>query len=1150
MHIRSLFLISVSTLLILHLQFNVWGFQALDGVTQVSSPHQVALLRPELDLEIGHSGAIQGLAFAPDGKTLASGSLDGTVKLWDVATGQLKHTIEEDRIAITGKAHYLNSVVALAYSPDGKLLVWGRMDGTVEVWNTDASHIQKNFKSDQKNLRALAIAPDGITLALSGDLDVLLYNIQTGVLTQPLKGLKEPVFTIAFAPDGQTLAGGGGTLMQSGFIALWNIKTGNLRVLPIPGEMIMVVTFSQNSQSLASGSFNGTIRLWNTQTGDLQRTFTGHKAGVTSLVFLHPKLSTIESSARNLTSNLPAGSNSVATLNEMIVSGSFDKTIRIWNIQTGNLERTLPNYKDSVTALALTPDGQTLASGSGLLKGIVRLWNIPTGQLINVPLETPMRTTSLAYSPDGQSIACGSIDHKIRLWNTKTGKIQRVLTGLPEVVGSLAFSHDSKTLASEIDNKGLKLWNASTGQLQRTLKGKTTWLPLKAISFSQDNKMVVGCGGDGIIRAWNLKTGTLEHLFHSIDHSTALAFSDDSKALAISKGSKIIVWDVLTGKQQHILQGHTNNITAVAFAHDNKTLASVSWDATIRLWNTRTGALQHIITGQTSRAMSVNFSPDSRNVATGDFQGLKLWNVQTGKLIWTTPETVGLTTAIAFAPDGITVTTSGADNTIRIWRASSGRLLVTLYALQSATTQNKANSTSGVNSSIPFIISPNALEYLTVTPEGYYAGSAQADRFVKFRLGDATFPAESFQARYYRPDLIRKALSGETMPLPAMFKGPFPPLASYTSPHNNQEVAGDNIQIGVEATDDSQINSIAFFVNGTRVRPKPITAESRPLTADSRSLLENNMRIPKAHQKFWRFITSVPCPTGTTTIKLQMIAFDDDGLQSPREELLLHRAPTAFIKGHLLGLCVGVSHYQDNGLDLEYADQDAMRLAAALNQQQSLYTKPHIETLINEQATCANIKVNLDRCIQQVTRADTIIIFLSGHGWSNDEQNFYFATHEVDRKNIEGTALPWREVTARLDQLSEKSKLLIILLDACHSGTAKITRTPNRASNEGLMRATNAHSGVLVLTSCASSEVSVELPDQKHGAFTKAILDVLGGRGKSKKSNAHPIQHNLSLWKFIDYVKDGVRGLVSDMQHPHVSNLDDYDFDANVFATP
>jgi hypothetical protein len=259
-----------------------------------------------------------------------------------------------------------------------------------------------------------------------------------------------------------------------------------------------------------------------------------------------------------------------------------------------------------------------------------------------------------------------------------------------------------------------------------------------------------------------------------------------------------------------------------------------------------------------------------------------------------------------------------------------------------------------------------------------------------------------------------------------------------------------------------------------------------------------------------------------------VLAYDDDGLQSTPQ--IVRLTPTdpnsAITQGRLLGLCIGVSQYAQEKLNLRYAHADAISLAQALIAQTG-YASAQAEKLTDANATRENVLQYLDNLVQRASAQDTVVLLFAGHGWRDEKGEFYFATHDLDSQDIAHTALSWREVAERLRQLAGKSKRVIVLLDACRSGSA--------ASNDELIRALEtARTGVLVFA--ASSGLTESKEDEKwgHGAFTKAILDALEGQTTLDEKG-------LSVLDFITYVQRSVKAMTEQKQKPTVPNLFGFD---------
>ncbi|OUL29163.1 serine/threonine-protein kinase [Nostoc sp. 106C] len=293
----------------------------------------------------GHSSDVNSVAFANDGVTLASGSDDNTIKLWNLVTKKEIRTLK-------GHSRWIWTV---AFSPDGKTLASGSADKTIKLWNISTGKEILTLKGHTDGISAVAFSPDGKTLASASlDKKIKLWNLSTGKVIHTLVGHSQAVSTIALSPDGSTLASGS----WDKTIKLWNVSTGKeIRTFVGHSELIISVAFSPDGVTLASGSKDKTIKLWNLVTGEAMRTLKGHSDKVNSVAYL-PK---VEDSK---------------TLNTIIlVSGSSDNTIKLWNTVTGKEIRTLKRDSGYIYSIATSPDGKTIASG-GSAENIIKIWHL------------------------------------------------------------------------------------------------------------------------------------------------------------------------------------------------------------------------------------------------------------------------------------------------------------------------------------------------------------------------------------------------------------------------------------------------------------------------------------------------------------------------------------------------------------------------------------------------------------------------------------------------------------------------------------------------------------------------------------------------------------------------------------------------------
>jgi outer membrane protein assembly factor BamD (BamD/ComL family)/uncharacterized protein YjiK len=276
------------------------------------------------------------VAYSPDGTTLASGSRDGTVIVWDAVTGERLRTLK-------GHTYGANSV---AFSPDGTTLASGANDNTVIVWDVETGERLRTLEGHARPVESVAFSPDGTTLASGADDNtVIVWDAVTGERLRTLEGHTGGVNSVAFSPDGGTLASGS----WDDTVILWNVETGErLRTLEGHADAVESVAFSPDGATLASGSRDDTVILWDVKTGERLRTLEGHADAVYSVAF----------------------SPDEATL----ASGSRDDTVILWDVKTGERLRTLEGHASPVESVAFSPDGATLASGSW--DGTVILWEV------------------------------------------------------------------------------------------------------------------------------------------------------------------------------------------------------------------------------------------------------------------------------------------------------------------------------------------------------------------------------------------------------------------------------------------------------------------------------------------------------------------------------------------------------------------------------------------------------------------------------------------------------------------------------------------------------------------------------------------------------------------------------------------------------
>ena len=363
--------------------------------------------------------------------------------------------------------------------------------------------------------------------------------------------------------------------------------------------------------------------------------------------------------------------------NSQIASGSSDRVIRIWNLQSGELYRTLEGHAGKVRSVEFSPDGLRIASASE--DGTIRIWHKDTGMVASIMGDQVQKVKCLAWSPDGLRVAAGSKESTVRIWNVTTGEMEKELDAKSRVVDTVSYSPDGQTLAAGCGYE-VQLWKVGTNENSIVLTGHT--LRVKDLAFSRDGQRVATCSNDQSVRLWDRQTGSLLTVWNGHTHHVIhVMFLNDLEVASASWDGTVRFWQ-LSGdlsRQQSVAsgtslasRGHTHKVNCVKYSPNGDSILSASMDLRVRQWDANTGGSK-LITDlvQGNQTNMLTFSPDSQQIAVAMVAptgGWRFFDLDHGGMA--IPSSSGLSrtgNCVSYSPCGRWVASGGADGQGRLW---------------------------------------------------------------------------------------------------------------------------------------------------------------------------------------------------------------------------------------------------------------------------------------------------------------------------------------------------------------------------------------------------------------------------------------------------------------------------------------------------
>jgi WD40 repeat protein len=1021
--------------------------------------------------------------------------------------------------------HY-SAVTAICYSYDGKLIATGSSDKTVKLWRRSDGLEIRSFQGIGSGIKQVSINNQLNSLMTVGENGVVtVFNLFTGSTIRQFKLENDKFSCAAFNPDGSRIITGS----YKSYISVWDAATGNkvmdIRAVPATHEYAEgydypeagSVAWSRDGKYIIAGVADYTAILWDSSTGNEIRKYKKIRSTCTSCIseavitpdnkyIINTSDDTIKVFDResgNLVKKLFGQSGSPEGLNispDGRYAGAIEYGVaQLWDLSTGILLTKSGNYSErKVLCMAISPDGKEFAAGNE--KRTADLVSVTTGKPIMVLrgylnqvderiLNDPYMywagmVNETKLSPEGKYIAVGRTGNNAKLIDFKTGKVFRTLKGHNAMVISLCFSSNGKYLATGgLDGKAI-VWDVESGNAVNTFTFPDEKEAIYSLDFSADNRMLAAAVWGGYVIIWDLESGNRIKAISPHDRLGCyqVRFTPNG-VYFISAGldKKLKLIEIDTGEEVRSFVGHTNEtlINSINFNSAGDKFVTAAWDGTVRVWDFMSGLQILKIKAHDGGVYSAKFDPSGKYIISGgdDFK-IKLWDANTGVLISEYQGHTGGVGDVNITSDLKYIISGSKDGSVRIWDRENKKEIVSLVFI-------------------------NDDDWFIRNPEGYFDASQGAFSSISFVNGIEIYSISQFFNEFFRPGLYNEMMGSES----SVFREKLNQTIDKFPPPSVEFVLPENGLVS-----DKPI--ISFMVNVTNkgggVKELRVLQNGKSQDVDYSDLKRMNKAGQSAMKTFE--LNLIPGQN-----EILVTAFSNGEIESAPARLNvkytgLQRIADCYI------LSIGINKYENESMNLTYARGDAEAFAESVTAgSKNIFKNVFKYTLFDKEASKNAILSALDEISKKIKKEDVFIFFYAGHG-SVVDNGFYFITPEVTgmyQKEKLQNALYVVELQEKFKHLSALKQ--VVFVDACHSGSSVEALAMRGGAEEKALAQLSRSSGIHVMASSESQQQSAEIQSLNHGVFTYVLLEALSG-----KADGAPADSKITVYEIKSYIDDQV----------------------------